>query len=143
MLKNLNSRRGQRGIGLLELMLSLAIISVLLVMATRYYKAADQGQKISNAISLVSGIAGAAAQYLSTHPGQEVSLKVLVESNYLPNNFLTITSPWGTALELSGKGTVTVTMKAVPKDPCTILKTSLSGTDGKVCAGAEDVVVNY
>ncbi|CAM4424080.1 MAG: hypothetical protein LEGION0398_MBIBDBAK_00418 [Legionellaceae bacterium] len=125
----------QRGIGLLELMLSLAIISILLVMATRYYKSADQGQKISNAISLITGIAGAGAQYLSTHPNENIkNTAVLVDDHFLPDNFRDVKSPWGTPIKVEGKGgQVTITIEGVPGAPCRILKSSLSGAETSSC----------
>lgn len=148
MLMSITNRHNQQGIGLLELMLSLAIISVLLVMATRYYKSADQGQKISNSISLINGIAGAGAQYLNANPDKTFQdLTPLIADHYLPDNFKTIKSPWGTDIFATGTGgQVTVTFKAVPGAPCRILKSSLSGTEGTTCGGGDavaDLVVKY
>lgn len=83
MLKQL---KRQRGIGLLELMLSLSIIAILLVMATRYFMAANESQKLNNAISQVSGIAGGMANYDIANPGYKnlTGIKELVEGHYVP-----------------------------------------------------------
>jgi len=151
MLMSITKRHNQRGIGLLELMLSLAIISVLLLMATRYYKSADQGQKVSNAISLITGIAGAGAQYLSTHPKEkptDLNLQVLTNDGYLSKEFSTMSNPWGGTIKVSGSdaGLVTITLEGVPGGPCRILQSSFSDTNGTKC-GEKDatgqVVVNY
>lgn len=151
MLMSITKRHNQRGIGLLELMLSLAIISVMLLMATRYYKSADQGQKVSNAISMITGIAGAGAQYLNTHPAKkatDLDLKVLTDDGFLSKEFSTMNNPWGGTIKVSGgdSGLVTITMDKVPGGPCRILQSSFSDTTGSQCGTGDatgTIVVNY
>ena len=60
-------RSGQRGISLLEVMLSLSIIAIILVMATRYFRTANQSQQITNAVSMISGIVTAETQYAASN----------------------------------------------------------------------------
>lgn len=60
-MKILNKMKKQLGIGLLELMLSLAIISLLLVMATRYFMSADLNSKIVQVIDVSGGVAACVA----------------------------------------------------------------------------------
>jgi len=102
MLKKVRSQSKQRGIGLLELMLSLSIIAILLVMATRYFVIANENQKINNALSMVNGYAGGAAQYATVnHSYSAMTTKALVDGNYLPNvfggsdGFGAGANPWG------------------------------------------------
>lgn len=140
-------RKNQRGIGLLELMLSLAIIAVLLVMATRYYKSADEGQKVNNSISLLTGIAGAAAQYVSNYPNVDLKdIQTLVNEHYLPANFANMKSPWGTNITATSTGSVvTVTMESVPGAACRRIQASISGASGCAASGdaAANLIVNY
>jgi len=83
-----SSRNKARGIGLLELMLSLAIIAILLVMATRYFITANESQKVNNAISIIHGIAGGAANYRNAHNGYtNMSTATLVTEHYIPSSF--------------------------------------------------------
>lgn len=140
LLNKIANRNKQRGIGLLELMLSLAIISVLLVMATRYYKSADQGQKVNNSISLITGIAGAAAQYVNAHPDTTaLTIDTLVDQNYLPANFKGLKNPWGGDVQLAvSGGSVTVTFTKVFAATCKILESTLSGAK---CDGTTLTVV--
>jgi type II secretory pathway pseudopilin PulG len=87
MLMSLHCRRNnQRGIGLLELMLSISIIAILLVMATRFYMSAKQSQQITDTVSQVDGIISAAANYANGNNSDysDMSLLVLVQGGYLP-----------------------------------------------------------
>lgn len=124
MLKKVSSQLKQRGIGLLELMLSLSIIAILLVMATRYFVMANESQKINNALSIVNGFAGAAAQYaVTTHTYSGMTIKNLIEGNYLPASFggdSTQTgvgaNPWGGNLTLNvpSSNSFTLTLTSIP-----------------------------
>jgi type II secretory pathway pseudopilin PulG len=57
------NRNKQRGIGLLELMLALGIISILIVMATRYYNTAVEGQRLAETYQQVLEIRKAFFEY--------------------------------------------------------------------------------
>ncbi len=59
----MNLKLKQIGIGLLELMLSLAIIAILLVMATRYYQVASFSEKVNQDINLIGNIEAAANRW--------------------------------------------------------------------------------
>jgi competence protein ComGC len=121
MLKRVNR---EKGIGLLELMLSLSIIAILLVMATRYFMVANESQKLNNAVSEVNGIAGGAANYDLSFPGYEgISISTLVNGRFIPgslagpNNDGIGTNPWGgnLSVDLNAPG-FRVTVTGVPSD---------------------------
>ncbi|MCK4608097.1 MAG: prepilin-type N-terminal cleavage/methylation domain-containing protein [Gammaproteobacteria bacterium] len=57
----------QQGIGLLELMLSLAIIAILLVMATRYYLSASTSSDINQVVSDLGALTSCAANWSNTN----------------------------------------------------------------------------
>lgn len=94
------------GIGLLELMLSLAIIAVLLVMATRYYAAVRNEQQTNEAVTMVQQIMGAADNWYATYHdfsvGKGINISALINLGMLPPNFQT--SPWGTQFEIVSNG---------------------------------------
>jgi len=101
---NLLLNKKQRGIGLLELMLSLAIIAILLIMATRYYGAASRSEKVNEGVALVQNIAAASAQWKAGHANYDkITAKALIESGMIPKQYVdtgdintgtTIITPW-------------------------------------------------
>jgi Tfp pilus assembly protein PilE len=84
-----SGKNKSRGIGLLELMLSIAIIAILLVMATRYYMSARQSQQIGDAVSMVSGIMSGAAHFSNAHGHTYtgITLQSLVGAGNVPASF--------------------------------------------------------
>lgn len=96
-------RNKQYGIGLLELMLSLAIIAVLLVMATRYYLTASVSSKINSAINAVGGLDGAIERWQQNHAGDlsTLNLTQCVTNGWIPSNLVdnggNLVTPWGGA----------------------------------------------
>ncbi len=133
-----------RGIGLLELMLSLAIIAILLVMAIRYYQSASNSQKVTQALDMFNAVKSGAKNYFTTTHSVNVSMSSLVSGGYLPSSYLdkgsttssAHVSPWGTAFTITGSGggtggsgvQFTVTMDAVPLDSCTQIVSRIKGT---------------
>lgn len=89
MLLSLKSFRKQSGIGLLELMLSLSIIAILLVMATRFYMTANVQQQKANTVSMVSGIMSGAADYATRNNGSYagMTLLALAQGYGIPGSF--------------------------------------------------------
>lgn len=146
-----------KGIGLLELMLSLAIIAILLIMATRYYQSASSSQKVSQAVDMFAALKSAAQNYHNSQ-GQtgDYASKVgqLVVAGYLPASYLdggpsaptsaspsAVSSPWGTAIGVSGaNGQATITMAIPDAQPCTQvqnkLKATVSTAAGETVGGA-------
>ncbi|MFU8797384.1 MAG: prepilin-type N-terminal cleavage/methylation domain-containing protein [Gammaproteobacteria bacterium] len=151
MLLMLNNKYRTRGIGLLELMLSLAIIALLLIMATRYYSSAKRSKEITEAMSLIQAIRAGANNYATPNgfvPEGDIVTK-LINAGLLPK-YITVkstASPWGTAVDantLGGK-LLTITMAPPPtigedkSSVCPLLlqQALQSGAEieGTVCAG--------
>ena len=93
----LNKKHG--GIGLLELMLSLAIIAILLIMATRYYGAASRSEKVNAGVALVQSIAAAAASYKQNTNYEDISVAEIAQSGLIPKAYVNtakdgINTPW-------------------------------------------------
>ena len=91
----------QRGISLLEVMLSLSIIAVIFVMATRYYSTANESNDINTLREQVGSIVAAAMQYRSANNDsfQNVSMSVLTTNGYLPST--AATTPWAGAVTVT------------------------------------------
>lgn len=129
-----------KGIGLLELMLSLAIIAILLIMATRYYQSASDSQKISQAVDMFAALKGAAKNYYhsQTPPTYATSVAQLVAAGYLPASYLdndqsgaasSNASPWNTSIAVAGgAGFVTVTMHIPSGNICNQVLSRLNST---------------
>lgn len=135
-------KQSQRGIGLLELMLSLAIIAILLVMATRYFASARQGQEVASAISTIQAVSAASQSYFVAQGNSWsglTSVTKLVAGGYLPSNAST-TGPWGGAIMVTGGAdssnptAVRITIPNVPPAACTqlngVLKSQIIVTGG-------------
>ncbi len=129
MVVTLRCQRRQKGIGLLELMLSLAIIAILLIMATRYYQSASLNNKINACVDMFAGVQGAVQNYRVDNPGKidenEVSVGALVQKGLLPPSYLKDReggaadpgkNPFGGTITISNfsGGKYTVAMNQIP-----------------------------
>jgi prepilin-type N-terminal cleavage/methylation domain-containing protein len=100
----------QKGISLLEVMLSLSIIAIILVMATRYFFTANNSQRINESVQQVNGLVGAFNAYRNANGNYNVGtdpLTTLVNGSYFPVqgagctgtvpnvSACTLTNPWG------------------------------------------------
>lgn len=138
------SLRNQRGIGLLELMLSLAIIAILLIMATRYFTSANTNQQVSNATDMFNGVRASVNSYYSDNgpAAQAPTLSGLVTAGYLPSSYGGSTSsPWGTAMSIPSAtaGHFSVQMSSVPASACAMLIARLGQTINTASASGESV----
>ncbi len=61
-------RKNQNGIGLLELMLSLGIIAILLVMATRYFVVTSRNEKVNRAVSQINSVIAGVGNWKGSKP---------------------------------------------------------------------------
>lgn len=129
-----------RGIGLLELMLSLAIIAILLIMATRYYQSAHQNQLVSQGVDMFGAIQGAVQTYRVDNPNaSDLTVAKLVAQGYLPNSYGSgnTANPWGGQITLTiGSGTLKVEMTGVPSGSDKLLGNRVNDTISKTGAGS-------
>lgn len=147
----------QLGIGLLELMLSLAIIAILLIMATRYYQTTKQAQEVNDAVSLVNSVISAMTNYRTDHPKDyktaSIDLDALTQDGYLPSSLgaAAVASPWRTAvngLKFGAQNEVFVTIKEVPSGACNQLagrlkESCLNTASNCGCGTASGGVADY
>jgi len=129
--RNIIGKIKNRGIGLLELMLSLAIIAILLIMAVRYYQSANASQQISSAADMVNAVRSAMKNYYNDNAGNSfststtgVALNDLITAGYLPPSFGN--NPWNGTIGLStGTSTCSSTTKITPSTTYDICMSSV------------------
>ncbi len=109
----------QQGISVLEVMLSLGIIAIILVMATRYYRSASISTQVSNGLSVLHCIVAAETNYgLANSNSYTTDISALIAGNYLPKNLSQ--DPWGGTISLAalpGQG-IAITFPSVPLPVC-------------------------
>lgn len=128
LLENINMVR-RKGIGLLELMLALAIISVLLVAATRYFSSADSSRKVNDAANILQAVISAGEDWrMSKNSYEGVTFQSLQEHGLLPQGLSgTSGNPWGGAIEVSPEDQcdnegLLLLLSKVPSQDCKSLK---------------------
>ncbi|NNM58199.1 MAG: hypothetical protein HKM04_00070 [Legionellales bacterium] len=148
------------GIGLLELMLSLAIIAILLIMAVRYFQSASNNNAMNSAVDDCNAIKAAAKAYIGANPqgAATVDLPDLVAGGYLPSSFgstaatAATASPWGTEITISIiPPTVSCTITGIPQALCNGATSpmaqkasqTLSQGESATCATAGTLLITY
>lgn len=145
----------QFGIGLLELMLSLAIIAILLVMATRYYSATTKTQRIDDTIQLI-GELETAINTAITNDGlayADVTVKKLTDGGYLSKgrtsgtgDTIAVKNPWSGTVTITGASTgVTAAFANVPSQQCIDLKKKFFGDSPATdpCSSGDPATFTY
>lgn len=98
------------GISLLEVLLSLSIIAIILVMATRYYFVANNNNKINTSVNQVGGVVAAAQNWKGVNADfTGVSVQALYDAGQLTNfpgikisgDTATMSDMWGGAINVS------------------------------------------
>lgn len=123
-------KKNNKGIGLLELMLALAIIAILLVMATRYYMSASLNSRINQAGDALTSLPAAGECWASSpaNTGDNAGTYAGLESNlsyiaYTDKCYPTsLVTPTGNQL-ITPYGNITLEVTA------TSIKAKLPGSD--------------
>lgn len=132
----------QIGISLLEVLLSLSIIAIILVLATRYFFVATNNNKVNTAISQVGSIVAAAHSWKGVNTSYaNLSVQVLYDAGQFENfpglDDTTATSValkdlWGDSFAITpaadnnGKATITLTLPDAGN--CGALKNAYTGS---------------
>lgn len=128
-------KKRQLGISLLEVLLSLSIIAIVMVMATRYFFMASSGAKINQARAQVGAVMAAATDWEAQHNDLSgMSITSLIDSRFLARTqdvagtqgAETLYSPWKTPIEITSAGTV-ITMQVASAELCNRLAGSFTG----------------
>lgn len=153
MTNSIDKLRTRKGIGLLELMLALAIIAVLIIMATRYYQTTSRSQKIAEAVTTVNAIVSAASNWRIGRVGfngtPKLDWKNLYDQGLLPKEMEDpkTASPWGAEITLVpvDNSTYEIGFPGLSTQECTALvgRFSASANIKAECSGGKDVKLTY
>jgi len=139
-----------RGIGLLELMLSILVITAVILGATKYYLVAKEATRVTQAQEIINNVAEAGYQWVegqSDFSGM-TGVAVLIKAGLLPNSYDIgkNISPWGGNVIVGNSGSglwlsiafdgLTITDQA---KACGILqkKYGICGADSTFCATSD------
>ncbi len=136
----------QRGIGLLELMLSLLVIAALIFLVTRYFTTTSESLKVSQGEEIVNTLTKASYHFLEGQPDfKNISLSQLTQLGLIPNTFLLANAnPWHGSIDIkpsSDNSKVVIILNGLPITSCNNLveKLQQQGTDLQ-CSGQGDAV---
>ncbi len=138
--------KSQKGIGLLELMLAMAIIAILTLMATKYFTSTKRDELVTQGITLVQDIVSASASYVPPSDGsaQVASKSNITASGMLPEQYAGGNTPWnGATWTVNSSNTssndVQVGITGLPAYACTDLVNKFKSignvTDASSCSG--------
>ncbi|HLD17388.1 MAG TPA: prepilin-type N-terminal cleavage/methylation domain-containing protein [Coxiellaceae bacterium] len=138
------SRLLQRGISLLEVMLSLSIIAIVLVMATRYFHVASDGQSMNQVREQIGAVITALQNY---NPGSDDftalgsdGTTVLYEAGFLAQSsdlvvtgsgestMAVLKNPWGSVISITGNVNGAIVATTFPRASfCTEVAANFEG----------------
>ena len=146
-------KQNQCGIGLLELMLSVAIIALILMMGLRYYYVVRNTERVSNALSMIRSVHDAAAQYAQGQPNYlGVSMTVLNQAGLLPQDIKlgSGTNPWSgditvtpTAVGGLANSSISIALTAVPVAACESMSTVLQAQSISTTCNSNNFIVVF
>lgn len=130
---NRSIAKQQRGISLLEVLLSLTIIFIILLMATRYYETTEASAKANESIRMLNAVAAAADDWFVTYKTYRsadgkvaITKQALIDMGDLPAAFggTNTANPWGGEITIVPKDSthVTIGFTKVPHAECLNLK---------------------
>ncbi len=143
-------RKKIRGISLLELLLSLALIAILLVMVTRFYESTQGSQRTNDAVEILQHLVAASDKWFALYKSYQktgngdIGLVKLTGLGWIPQNFmLANANPWGGAINVEPEDSshVKFTLAEVPAKDCLNLQELMQKELGLV--GTCDSENNY
>jgi Tfp pilus assembly major pilin PilA len=136
------------GVTLLEVMLVLAIASMIIVMSVRYYQSANSNQMAISALDLIQGITAHADGIAQASQSYSSVTNSAIQS-LMPNQSMIL--PWGTLANITSQSATqySVALANTPKDVCVLLKTRLAASakytdvDTNACTDIADFHFTY
>lgn len=137
-------KQKNNGIGLLELMLSLTIIAILLVSATKYYAGARNSQQVNDGAQMVIAVYTAGQNWLRSHDDLSgvTGINIFVNDGSVPKDFmLASANPWGGSIDAfvspQSKTSLEIDLHQIPEEACYNLgqkiKAKIPGTQSTTC----------
>jgi len=119
------SLQAMLGVTLLEIMLVLAIASMVIVMSIRYYQSASNNQKINAALDTITGIVGAGESYLAGAPANGFTGATMATLTPFLGGSAPV-SPWGGAITVTGVNSTSYTI-SMPASAAANVCTQVTG----------------
>ncbi len=145
MLHHLTINKRKKGFGLLELMLSMVVVALLLIMATRYYQSARTSARVNAAINMIQASLTAADNIGNAQGGYTVAINAAALKPFLPNNSLQ--TPWGTTLVVSTAGAASASsvsfVIAATVNDCAALVAALQNTANSAVCDADKATITF
>lgn len=146
----------QRGISLLEVLLSLSIIFIVLLAATRFYQVTESSARTNASIRMLNAIATAANDWFVTYKTYQadqqnnipaITNNGLVAMGDLPQSFAQGNSanPWGGEAIITAKDSthVTIEFTKIPAADCNNLVGTMSSRMSGSCSSSGSYVATY
>jgi prepilin-type N-terminal cleavage/methylation domain-containing protein len=95
-----NCKNRCKGFSLLELLLSIAIISLIILMATRYFSTVRSGQQQAAAVQEIQGIRSAVSAIVGANPSVTINVLTLCQNKNIPTSFCSCSGTACTAANL-------------------------------------------
>src|SRR5579871_4245828 len=139
----------QCGITLLEVLLSLAIIAIILVTATRYFQSTHSSQQVNEAVKMLQSVVSASDNWYWTYKSYQtangsININALADMNLVPSDFASSSNPWGGTISVTPEGDdhVKIQLTQMDTNDCNNLQQvmALRGLVG-VCDSGEYIAV--
>lgn len=146
------SYQRMRGISLLEVLLSLSIIAIILVMATRYYFVASHNDKVNTTVTQVGGLIAAIHNYKGIDATYEygTDMSTLAHAGQLSNfpgydGKSSLSTLWGGAITLSTTATIATLKVELPDEATclTLLRAFPSDTNNNILSRCDGRTFAY
>ncbi len=109
-----------KGISLLEVLLSLAIIAIILILATRYFLLAESYSQVNQTLTTIENINAAAQRWKLSHDDfSDISMQSLIDRNLLPES--SQNNLWGGKNDIEAadnNSQYTVIIHGIPQPAC-------------------------
>ena len=120
MMRLLNRSNKQAGISLLEVMLSLSIIAIILVMATRYFFVANNNSNVNKLRGEIATVVSALQDYRNQHADYSgvTDMSILIAAGFIDKTAdvtaTTYNNPWTSPILVTGSATSATITTTVP-----------------------------
>ena len=144
-------KKKQQGVTLLEVLLSLVIIALMILLATRYYLSTNSSRQVNTASKMMVTSINAIDHWRWIYrniqnPYANLSTKALNDMNLIPDDFITDNAnPWGGKIDIKDKDKkqTEITMTNVPAKDCLSLQDMMAQKKVDVQCKDENMIALY